>query len=256
MSIERDISNFTQLLNNISDTVNLSTEEISANAAALRTILTNHASPSSELKLLSYGSFKETYLPAGVLKSNEAKFVIKFASWQNKTCEEIEILNHANAAGLDDFFVPTYYMHIYSTDLPIYALDDDTYDDEPDLTLTDICVQPIVTTNFETGDSFPVAASIFWTDRAREEAYNKLPLMNDSEKISFKDARRFADLLNIHAWWQTALGRYGLDKCLALCDFIKKYGLDDLTPDNVGCMKSQGVIYPVILDWLSWRPAG
>ena len=256
MSIERDISNFTELLNRISDTVNLSTEEISANAAALRTILTNHTSPSSELHLLSYGSFKEAYLPAGVLKSDEAKFVIKFVSWQNETYKEIEILSRANAAGLDEFFVPTYYMYINSAKLPIDALDDDTDDDEPNLTLTDICVQPIVTTNSEAGDYFPVAASIFWTDRAREEAYNKLPLMNGSEEVSFKDARRFADLLNIHAWWQTALDRHGLGKCLALCDFIKKYGLDDLTPDNVGYMKSQGAVYPVILDWLSWRPAG
>lgn len=256
MSIKRDISNFTEILNNISDIIHLSTEEISDNVAALRTILANHASPSSELHLLSYGSFKEAYLPAGVLKSNEAKFVIKFASWQNETCEEIEILNCADNAGLDEFFVPTYYMHIYSTDLPIYALDDDTYDDESDLTLTDICVQPIVATDFEVGDSIPVAGSVFSSDRVREKAYNELPLMNGLEKVSLKDAYRFADLLNIHAWWQAALDCYGLDKCLTLCDFIEKYGINDLSPNNVGYMKSQGVVCPGILDWLSLRPAG
>lgn len=251
MSIERDISNFTELLNNISDIVNLSTEEISANIAALRTILTNHVSPSSELQLLSYGSFKETYLPAEVLKSNEAKFVIKFVSWQNETCKEIEILNRANAANLNEFFVPTYYMHIYSTDLPIDALGDDTNDDEPDLTLTDICVQPIVTTECEAGDSFPVAGCIFLTDIAREERYNLLPLLDDSNKVSFKDAYTLANVINIHVWWQMALDLYGLNKCLALCDFIHENKISDLSPDNIGYMKLHGVTYPVILDWLS-----
>ena len=256
MSIEHDISNFTQLLNRISDIVNLSTEEISANITALRTILTNHTSPSSKLKLLSYGSFKEAYLPAGVLKSDEAKFVIKFVSWQNETYKEIEILSRANAAGLDEFFVLTYYMYINSAKLPIYALDDDTCSGEPDLTLTDICVQPIVTTEYEAGVPLPVAGCIFWTDRAREGKYDLLPLLDGSNKVSFKDACTLANVINDHIWWQMALDLYGLDKCLALCDFIHENRISDLTSDNVGYMRLSGVTYPVILDWLSWRPAG
>lgn len=272
MSTEKrkvDLVNFTKILDKISTTINLSelqhSEVINNNLEAFNELLDHpYKTPQSVFdEPLAYGAFKETYNPL----SASGYFVIKFVSNFNETDREIEILEKAEEEDLNNFFIPTFYMHLNSVDISSNYIDSEepeyfseynsvkhkwTTVKNPDFEetrFTDICVQPFAKIAREENNTLPIMN--WWRSEniCRKNFAENYP----NAFCSFENAYKLAQELNDYTWWETAYNLYGLEKCLAMANFIEENGICDLHSANYGYMELNGTRYPVLMDWLSGR---
>lgn len=262
--IETNLSSFEAILRKVSPYCGgLSEEIINKNVGAYKALLESSDSISNFFDPIANGSFKEVYCPI-----HSKSFVIKFASECNQTKQEVDTIEDAKNAGLDMFFVPTFYAHISESNIiaeTLSAGDSNRYyprwsetrktftyysnsNYEPQR-MTDICVQPTVQTAAEVGAGDQVLNASPWFARdEREERYARRPLKTKGKTVAFFIADRFARNLDDRLWWQAAIDFYGIEKSYAFSQFLEDNCIGDLHWYNYG-YTLEGK--PILLDWLS-----
>lgn len=262
--IETNLSSFEAILRKVSPYCgDLSEEIINKNVSAYKSLLESYDSIDNFFDPLANGSFKEVYHPI-----RSKSFVIKFASERNRTKQEVDTIEDAKNAGLDMFFVPTFYAHISESNViaeTLSAGDPDRYysrwsetrktyiycsdpNYEPQR-MTDVCVQPTVQTAAEVGIGDQVLNASPWFAREeREEKYARYPLKTKGKTVAFFIADSFARNLDDRLWWQAAIDFYGIEKSFAFSLFLEDNRIGDLHCYNYGYTLDGR---PVLLDWLS-----
>lgn len=274
-----DVRNFKSILSEICDIVELSPDVkqavIKDNAEAFANMIKYKEAPEHEFDALGHGSFKEAFLPFGAA----GKFVIKFATEDNPTNQEMKILKLAEEQGVSEFFIPTIYMSLHCKEIEASIIDAAEQDDDPDYgpyiythkytpngenyTIVKrvneyyippyhsaVCVQPFAEICYDAGTT-PIVGAFGSDEESCRRYYAQHPLMANGSPVEFEIAEKLGYYINELGWWQAGINIYGLDKCLKLVDFIDDNCIVDLHNANIGFMYSNGVKKPVILDWLS-----
>ena len=222
----------------------------------IRGIIAHGRAPSEYFNHLGDGSFKECY------DSGIDGWIIKFATNENNSATEEQILNLAIEREIGDLFLPTFFISLPQALDVTHVTDDNAgeyythrtlntagesrytyhrYDGyESDLYLDTAIIQPRVTVANEIG--YEVIKYI------REE-YDLNPLRTpDDDPIPYDD---FCDMgITNRDWLQAALNIYGQETFYRLKKFISEFCINDLESRNLGWFNGK----PVILDWLSRDP--
>lgn len=215
-----------------------------------------YPNPDDVFDYLDKGSYKECY----ELPYND-NYIMKFSTENNDTTSEQGILAAAKSAGLDEIFIPTYFIPLYDirVSLPYIAEDSgygyNTFDSKNDTfiwvnddgvnVLSDfIIIQPridgIVAHSYDTDGDYSFNIS--------EDRPHYKPLINSEtgEIISPNRIRNIS--VNNYYWMEKFVVNYCdlIDKFNAFC---AKYCITDLHNYNIGFLNEK----PIIIDWLSKR---
>lgn len=246
-------------------------ETVYANLETFKCILDRECSPQECFDPIAAGAFKEAYYSV----DPREQFVIKFATEDNETENEWYIYDESAKYGVQDFFLPSIYRRLQSCCLPAEIIgENDSYryvdrttywtdsqgvrrmtytqtvDEnwEPSV-FNFICTQPFARPARDIGYTrlYPLGSS----QEEREFNYHRNPLVSGDTIIPWELARELSFDIDDHEWWQQAIDIYGMDKCMALYNFIEDYGVHDLHSANYGYMIKDGKELPIIMDWLS-----
>lgn len=209
-------------------------------------MLDNLQVPSAYFDYISHGAFKECY------ESGIPGWIIKFASENNPTGAERQLVNAASDYRVSEALVTTYYL-----DLPVYLeanwLEYEQvrqYDEKGLFThLTDeyemlncAMLQPMVEVE-ENRPYLPLTAF--------KLKYEERPIvLNSGLPLDFQHVN---DLdIDSQDWLQAVVNSYGDKFFFRFLDFMRTFKLSDLHSRNTGYHKvAADTEVPVLLDWMS-----
>lgn len=204
---------------------------------AFRDMLQRRRMPGYYWEYVNNGCFKEVFRPWTM-----APCVVKFVSQENNTAEEYSLLQYAKEEGVEQFFIPTYFVDL-SCPLDAEWLDDysDVEDEDSDeivyhtQQLISVQVQPVVSVHEN---------SCYLTAReAREEEW----VAADGNVVPSDTMMTMACKIWSREWIVKALAYYSAAELNQFAYFLDEYCVSDLHSGNVGYYKEQ----PIILDCMS-----
>lgn len=230
---------------------NIKPYEIDRFLTDIRGLLHEQTSPNYYFDPIAAGAYKECYC------TSMENWVIKFASGDNPTEAEQQILNLAKEWGIGKVFLPTFFIKLPNP-LPMGMLDpsyccnygnscespsctDCSYNVEVEgskLTYAIIQMRAIVQTDLSFDDFY-------------DHDYNKFPLhFNDGALVD----EFFVLRLEIKSitWLGEAIRIYGDAFVKRLYEFVVKFDISDLHNDNIGYVSTSEGEMPIILDWMSY----
>lgn len=250
--VQADIARFRGMLQHISASYKrISDEAIEGYVADIEAILVGRCDISDKFPTIGCGAFKECY-------GLNDDFVIKFASEENDTVSEENLLHIAVEADVAEIFLPTWYCYLDSRGPDLQMLDDrasnryyysdsrHTYVENPDYTyqIADcIIIQPRILRT--------VSAKSYLTLPRNGLDYDKAPIVDtEGNKIDFRTAYDFC--VSSQTWLQDIMDAYGFDFFNRLAQFLTDNDVSDLHTDNIGYyIREDGKVVPVIFDCLS-----
>ncbi len=222
----------------------------------LASIIMCHGSPEHYWSLLGYGAFKECY-------DIGEDVIVKFASEENATDKEEEILALAAEADLSDVFLPSIFIPLDDDKLPTTYLECNFYNpytwDESagtyvrneevhiskDVEFNYIIVQKKIATT--EGKLNSDGENNYFLYNFTTKMYKTENLLDENGKVIPFTVLDSIDIFS-KRWLRSAIDRFGSEFLYRLADFNEENHISDLHEHNIGYL-DDGT--PVILDWLS-----
>ncbi len=201
----------------------------------LTSMIVNYKSPRHYWTLIGSGCFKECY-------DIGEDIVVKFASTENETEQEVNIVCRAMDAGVGDIFLPSIFIPLDCFRLPASFLEgyDYEYEDEGGSKFDYIIIQKKIT-----GTVYKLYGGT--NNEYVRDSYDKDFLRDeDGEKISY-DALLMVGILN-KMWLNSFIKKFGSATLYDLGAFNEMNNIGDLHNCNIGFLPDDT---PVIIDWLS-----
>jgi hypothetical protein len=212
----------------------------------METVIRNQESPERLFEFLGKGVFKECY------ESGIPGWIVKFYDTKNETSSERQILECAEEHGLQDIFIPTYFVdfpftidsdHIYDDDELVYNEHYDTYvlNDEPGVRQLCGCqLQPKVIPQNQLSSKSYI-----------NSCYREEPVLHPNTSQPIPQGIIESFYIDSLTWIRELFALHGYDTAMTLHRFIRDFNIDDLHNANIGYLVKDDLKYPVILDWLS-----
>lgn len=237
------IMNLEQFLNQIPNL-----DDYDTHLHNLTAILQNGESPSDYYNFIDSGAFKEVYQ----LNNN---YVVKFCSTENPTQEEHKLYQIAhNELEENNIFLPVYcyyfnqneHVDLLEVSDGYYSYDETSGEEKYNpMYATALEIQPVIECTLDQASNWCEDYDEELFSATSEEVLNMLVIWNQYDNF-------YLYLNNDEVFWAfSILYNYGEAGLKAIAQFFNKYYITDWHSENIGWIKQNDKLLPVIFDYFS-----